>query len=209
MYLYYEKFISPTNSPAEDVYSVVLSSNGASTDINWKIQGDKVVQEVISSIFKQVELKSRVFDAKTKVWTFLGHYGKVIITNLESMQTQGLLTNLTIKEIHDLEDKSVRARLNMREVEESEADNVKYSAEDFFHNPSPGGDAALTSSELISRLSPLLSISREELSKESDNSKLKRIYRQAALRLHPDQNNGDGSKMSELNMLWNIFMQQS
>lgn len=33
-------------------------------------------------------------------------------------------------------------------------------------------------------------------------SDLKPIYRKAALVLHPDRNNGDGSRMSELNMIW-------
>jgi len=206
MFIYYEAFISQTNSPQEDVYSIVLSSNGADTVINWKNPTEKSIQAIISSIFKQVELKSRVYDDSTKIWTFLGHYGKVIITNLESMATQGLLPNTTIKEIQDLEPKVVIGRLNART--DPKENDKKYSVEDFFHNSVSSGSSELSGHALITRLAPLLSLSIDELSKESDNSKLKRIYRQAALRLHPDRNNGDGSKMSELNMLWNIFMQQ-
>jgi len=33
----------------------------------------------------------------------------------------------------------------------------------------------------------------------------KSSYRRAALRLHPDRNNGDGKPMSELNMLWQVY----
>lgn len=33
----------------------------------------------------------------------------------------------------------------------------------------------------------------------------KKLYLSAAMRLHPDRNNGDGSKMSKLNELWGIY----
>lgn len=34
---------------------------------------------------------------------------------------------------------------------------------------------------------------------------LKKSYRQLAMQLHPDRNNGDGTQMSELNRLWSIY----
>ena len=39
----------------------------------------------------------------------------------------------------------------------------------------------------------------------SDKSATKKLYRSAAIRLHPDKNNGDGNKMSKLNELWGIY----
>jgi len=39
----------------------------------------------------------------------------------------------------------------------------------------------------------------------SDKNSAKKIYRAAAIKLHPDKNNGDGSKMSKLNELWGIY----
>jgi hypothetical protein len=38
-----------------------------------------------------------------------------------------------------------------------------------------------------------------------DASAAKKLYRSAALRLHPDRNAGDGSQMSKLNELWRIY----
>lgn len=39
----------------------------------------------------------------------------------------------------------------------------------------------------------------------SDPSAVKKVYRAAAIKYHPDKNNGDGSKMSKLNELWGIY----
>ena len=33
----------------------------------------------------------------------------------------------------------------------------------------------------------------------------KKSYRMKALALHPDRNGGDGAKMSELNMYWQVY----
>lgn len=37
------------------------------------------------------------------------------------------------------------------------------------------------------------------------NGAAKKLYRSAAIKYHPDKNNGDGSKMSKLNELWGIY----
>jgi hypothetical protein len=38
-----------------------------------------------------------------------------------------------------------------------------------------------------------------------DTIQLKKLYRKKALELHPDRNQGDGSKMSELNSIWSAY----
>lgn len=40
----------------------------------------------------------------------------------------------------------------------------------------------------------------------SDKTLANKLYRAAAMRLHPDRNNGDGSKMSELNRIWREYV---
>lgn len=39
----------------------------------------------------------------------------------------------------------------------------------------------------------------------NDKNAAKKIYHAAAIKYHPDKNNGDGSKMSKLNELWGIY----
>lgn len=38
-----------------------------------------------------------------------------------------------------------------------------------------------------------------------DSVSAKKLYRAAALKCHPDRNNGDGSKMSVLNAIWSVY----
>jgi hypothetical protein len=67
--------------------------------------------------------------------------------------------------------------------------------EDFFYNyGKPIAQAAMTKETLEQKLKQLMG---ETLDKSS--------YRRAALKYHPDRNNGDGTKMSELNMLWSVY----
>lgn len=40
----------------------------------------------------------------------------------------------------------------------------------------------------------------------SDKALAKKLYRAAAIKLHPDKNSGDGSKMSTLNELWGQYV---
>lgn len=82
-------------------------------------------------------------------------------------------------------------------VEESK----KLSREDFFYEaPTP---AAPTRDSLGVVLTKLLGIDSGVL---GDDALLKKAYRKKALELHPDRNNGDGSRMSELNSIWTQYI---
>ena len=199
MIIYYEEF--------SDVYSICLSSNGRDTFVQRSDKREWASLELIISLIKQVPLETRDFNEKTKVWTILGFKGKVIITNLESMCLQGMFgPGSKVVKIEDLEEKALNRTLN--EVKKEDL-NKKFSQEDFFYNPhASAGTAELTGQALAQKLSTLLSLSVEELKNINDDKILKKYYRVAALKLHPDRNNGDGSKMSELNMLWGIYTSQ-
>lgn len=194
MYIYYEEL--------GDIVSIVLSSDGRSTAIRWKNPSEKAILGLCNSLFKQVELKNWSYDEQTKVWTFMGYVGKIIYTQLESMVFQGLFPNSEVKKIEDLEEKAKAGTLNAVKKVPKEG---KFKVEDFFYSPLASDE--LSGHKLAAKIATLLEVSAADLAKAGDKD-LKKLYRAAALRLHPDKNNGDGSKMSELNMLWGIYMSQ-
>lgn len=201
MFMYYEKFPAHDDTPA--LIQIVLSSNGANAAINWKNKKEEVTINLLRDVFKQVPIAERLHDENTKIWTFFGFRGDVILAGIESMITQGILTSFEVKEIEELQEKVERSELNRTK---RTVDQKKFKDEDFFYDHAVTTTQALTGTALLEKLAPLLEISVDEL-KTSDTTVLKKTFRRAALKLHPDRNNGDGSKMSELNMLWNIFMQ--
>jgi hypothetical protein len=72
----------------------------------------------------------------------------------------------------------------------------------FFHNPTPA-PAVETKESLKAKLEKLLD-STIDIAFMSDGE-LKKLYRRKAMELHPDRNNEDGSKMSELNSIWSAY----
>lgn len=211
MFIYYEMFPSSLLDKSDLVTEIVISSNGRDSQVNWKNKQEKATLEFCTHLFKQVPVANWTFSDLTKVWTFIGYTGDVIITGLHSMKTQGMLANCEIKLITDLSAKVVVSRLDKRDLVEKviPQGQPKYTVDDFFYNPHATASVeGLSGQALVTKISVLLGVSVEFLNTETDDSKLKKLYRQAALRLHPDRNNGDGSKMSELNMLWNLFNQR-
>ena len=213
MYVYYEIFPEDTSVGKKvgdvgyipQVTEVVLSSNGSGNIVNWKNNKDKAMTDMLRSLFKQVPLAERTYDETSRIWTFIGFRGQVIIEGIKSMITQGLLNSVELKEIEDLEEKVKTDSLDRKKSHK--VDEKKFNDEDFFYNKVTTTQP-LAGAVLLEKLAPLLGVTTDYLTNESDNAKLKKLYRRAALDMHPDRNNGDGSRMSELNMLWNIFMQQ-
>jgi DnaJ domain len=79
-------------------------------------------------------------------------------------------------------------------------ESKKLKLEDFFYEaPAP---AVPTRDSLGNSICKLLGVTSDVL---SDSAALKKAYRKKALELHPDRNNGDGSKMSELNSIWSQY----
>lgn len=80
-------------------------------------------------------------------------------------------------------------------------ESKKLTQEDFFYEaPTP---AKPTMASLAGSLALLLGCTMDDL---KDSNNLKRIYRKKALELHPDRNNGDGTRMSELNSIWSQYI---
>lgn len=76
------------------------------------------------------------------------------------------------------------------------------SADGFFYEHAINSPSVETKDTLALKLITILGISEETL---KDSVATKKAYRSKALLLHPDRNNGDGSKMSELNSIWSAY----
>jgi hypothetical protein len=202
VFLFYEKF--PASGDIPQVTQVVLSSNGRDHFINWKNKAEEATINLVRNIFKQVPIKERDMDEKLYIWTFIGFRGDVLLEGIKSFQTQGVLQNIELKEISDLSDKVKLGRLNVKNLSVVNEEK-KFQDEDFFHRGEAINSLDPTGAVLLERLAPLLNVSVSYLTNESDRGILKKLYRAAAMKLHPDRNNNDSAPMTELNYLWNIF----
>jgi len=135
------------------------------------------VSGIIQVIKATVPASNREYDTSTKTWTLTkDHYLKIE----EVMKRANFIVSLKTK-------KSTK--------------HIKH--EEFFYSYSdPISSSKETKESLADKLIKLLECSPNDL---GDNIKLKRLYRAKALEYHPDRNNGDGSKMSELNSVWSAY----
>ena len=84
-------------------------------------------------------------------------------------------------------------------------DNVK--AQSFFNNFNQAIERTAVARSDKDNLASLLGLASLREIDGLDSKALKTLYRSAAMRVHPDRNNGDGSKMTELNALWRVYVQ--
>ena len=76
------------------------------------------------------------------------------------------------------------------------------SADGFFYEDVVNAKGPVTKDTLAVQVKKLLGVDDSVL---ADDALLKKAYRKKALELHPDRNNGDGSKMSALNEVYNAY----
>ena len=149
---------------------------------------------------RQLPSGKRMFDADTKVWSIDNDYWR-------DLREKFLLLNKTHELVEHPTEASFQAFLTGIPEEKIRWDGPENkAAADFFHHfDNVITKVADTRTDKVV-LATLLGVpSFDDI--PSDKSAARSIYKKAALRHHPDRNNGDGSKMSELNRLWGAYVQ--
>lgn len=185
MYVYYEHH---KDADGKIVLTELLISSwgNGKLAINFSSAAENMIFEICKLTLKHAPVAQRSFDPATNVWSYFDEWGQFTLMRLVSV-TDSIAQKITLIEIQDLAAQAVNKRINLS------AKHVR--PEDFFYNyGKPVAQAVMTKETLEQKLKSLMG---ETLDKSS--------YRRAALKYHPDRNNGDGSKMSELNSLWSVY----
>lgn len=211
MYIFYEIINENPSNPDEELYEFVCSSDSRTSKIYFTDKHEKAMHTIVLQFFRTLPLSVHEVDATTNVHTVLGLNGKKFLMILTQAITTTLLVNVILKKVTDLTGLLAKGNLSwLPSVPKSPKTSgpqveIKFNEEDFFYKPE-ASKGALSGEALFKALATSLDIevSRLHILSAFD---LKRIYRQRALALHPDRNNGDGSKMSELNSIWSTWLQ--
>lgn len=199
MYVYYEHH-KDANGKVLLTELRISSRNNGRLEIRFKDPMEETIFNACKAVLKWPPLSNYSYDPAIKCWSYFGQYGvkstygEVVIEKLEAI-CSALLTTFDAFPIQDLATQALTDSVDMKT---SSASHL--SAEDFFYQKEPAqlGSSTLSKAELEQKLTTLIGSAPD-----------KKSYRRTALRLHPDMNNGDGSKMSELNMLWQLWQKET
>jgi hypothetical protein len=185
MYVYYEHHKDASGKIV--LTELVLSSWGDSKlAIKFLDATENMLFEICKLALKHAPVAQRSYEPATNVWSYFDEWGKFTLDRLVSV-TEAIAHKVTLVEVQDLAAQAVNKRIDRS------AKRVR--PEDFFYNyGKPVAAPQMTKETVAQRLKQLMG---ETLDKSS--------YRRAALKYHPDRNNGDGSKMAELNSLWSVY----
>lgn len=196
MYVFFEHHKDATGKVLAT--DLIWSSYKTGTGIFWN--KDRALHDFILQVAKTPRLSERSFNTTTKVWSYFGTAGPLIVAQIKAlMTTAGLISKFEFIEIQNLSEQLENG--GIREKTE------KYDPENFYYNKNAPATKSLSTGQIKQKLAAMFNITVEEFDKieKEQNDTIKKWYRKAALNYHPDRNGGDGSKMSELNMYWRMY----
>ena len=156
--------------------------------INFNSTVEKAAFEMCKLGLKYAPVAQRSHDESNKVWSYFDEWGELTLQRLRDI-TGAVLTPIQCIEVEDLAAQAINNRISFT------GKGQRLKPEDFFYNyGKPVAAPQMTKETVAQRLKQLMG---DTLDKSS--------YRRAALKYHPDRNNGDGTKMSELHALWSVY----
>lgn len=166
--------------------------------IDFRNVTENTIFELCKQILKWPPVLMRTYDEASKVWSYLGDYGDQVLQKLHEITKP--LSEIIEYEVEDLQAQCLQDTISFAPRKK------QIRPEDFFYNTAPASAPPLTKEQLREKLAALMGTNSAHLNSiESDANALKKLYRHAALRLHPDRNQGNGAMMSELNMYWGLY----
>lgn len=194
MYLYYEHH-KDANGKVVLTQLRLSSWQTGKLEIAFYQPLEKIVFESLKGALKWPPISAYSYDPKLYIWSYFGSYGvsssygEEVIKKIEAIVT-ALGQPFKAFAVSDLESQITaynRVDLNAK---------PKMSAEEFFYNHGqPAASPELTKDQITAKFRELTGFTYLD----------KKSYRQAASIFHPDRIGGNAKKMSEINMLWQMY----
>ena len=170
----------------EDNVTEIKVSNGDSEEY-VKIEFPAFTEEgkVLHALMEMTLAKpDRTFDFRRKCWFVKTEMAEILLKAVKA----GFIDNPKGSMRFLISDKRVQVE----------------AFEEFFKEPEAGlaPKTKKSKSDLEVAFISICVTTNGEMCFPTDKEGLKKAYRKASMKLHPDRNNGDGSKMSELNQIW-------
>jgi hypothetical protein len=195
MYVYYEHHRDADGKVLLTELRLSSKNNGT-LQLHFFNPMEKMIFESCKAVLKWPPIANYSYEPSTFVWSYFGQYGVSGSYGEEVIKKLETVIKVLQQESPLIGVKDFVARISNNFINLSAAKFT--SAEDFFYNHTAVSKPVLCGEVLKQKLIALLGA---EPNKHS--------YRSAALRLHPDRNNGDASQMSELNMLWQLWNKEN
>lgn len=158
--------------------------------IAFKNIKENTLFELCKSVLKMPPVAFRSYDENSKVWSFLEGWGVQVLEKLHEITKP--IDEIVEYEVEDLQTQCLQGSISFGKRKKT------VRPEDFFYNTGAGAASpVLTKEQIVSKLASLMQVPVDSIDKKA--------YRAAAMRLHPDRNQGNGAMMSELNMYWRLY----
>lgn len=151
-------------------------------------------------VFKAVPIAQRNYDPDTHIWTFFAGVGASVYKAI--LDSKLLEIGLKTQKIQNLAEQ-VKAHYVAKPSKEV------FDPSDFFYSPAAPVPSGPTKEQAEAKLKEIFQLSVNIGLGCLDAPTLKKHYRAAAMRLHPDRNNNDSTGMTELNFNWQVYNAQS
>lgn len=203
MYVYYEHHRAPTGAILLTELRLSSRKDGR-LEIQFYDPIEKMVFEAVKPLLKFPPLTNYSYAPDLKLWSYFGQYGvsgtygEEVLKKIQTV-VEAIGQPFKAFEIEDLAGQAPNNRVDMS----GRSRKPKMSAEEFFYNHGVAApQQSMTRESLEKKLATIMSVDISYFGSLFSAQDRKKSYRQAALRLHPDRNNGDSKAMSELNYLW-------